>query len=122
LSTLAGHSDAVTTVAFTQDGTHVITTSNDKTVGVWDARTGSQTASLKHQRPVADTTISPDGTRLVTVGSDEGVSVWDVSSGQLLPVPGEPLGAAHAHAVAFGAMGAAVLAVGRDGSAQIRSE
>ena len=44
------HQDVVTAVAFSPDGTRVVTASGDKTARVWDARTGQAVgAPLQHQ-------------------------------------------------------------------------
>ena len=42
---LTGHQDAVTAVAVSPDGRHVVTGSSDQTVAVWDLATGSGSAS-----------------------------------------------------------------------------
>ena len=40
--TLAGHSDIVTSVAFSADGNRVVSGSRDKLVKIWDADKGSE--------------------------------------------------------------------------------
>jgi WD40 repeat protein/tetratricopeptide (TPR) repeat protein len=60
---------AGTFVAFSPDGTQLITASDDKSARVWDARTGTLLRELKgHTTGVASAAFSPDGTRLVTGG------------------------------------------------------
>ena len=41
LQQLNGHTDTVTSVAFSHDGIHIVSGSSDKSVWVWDASTGS---------------------------------------------------------------------------------
>ena len=42
--TLKGHTAAVTSVAFSPDGKRIVSGSQDKTVKVWDAETGTENA------------------------------------------------------------------------------
>ena len=64
---------------FSQDGTRIVTGSRDRTVKVWDARSG--TAGLELGEPaavVASVAFSSDGKRIATAGVDGTVRVWDV--------------------------------------------
>jgi WD40 repeat protein/tetratricopeptide (TPR) repeat protein len=56
-------------VAFSPDGTQLVTCHTDKTARVWDARTGALLRELKgHTTGVECAAFSPDGTQLVTGG------------------------------------------------------
>ena len=44
--TLTGHSDTVFSVAFSPDGTRVVSGSADKLVKIWDAATGAEVSSF----------------------------------------------------------------------------
>ncbi len=48
---LTGHADWVTGGAFSPDGTHILTTSDDRTAQIWDATTGEQVAWQLEQLP-----------------------------------------------------------------------
>jgi WD40 repeat protein len=69
-------------VAFSPDGTRIVTGSRDHTARVWDARTGSLQLELKgHTDRVHSVAFSPDGTRIVTGSADQTARVWDVRTG-----------------------------------------
>ena len=40
--TLTGHSDGVRSVAYSPDGKHIVSGSDDRTVKIWGARTGKE--------------------------------------------------------------------------------
>ena len=75
-------------VAFSPDGTRVVTVSDDKTARVWDAATGKLlTSPLEHQDWVRSAAFSPDGTRVVTASDDGTARVWDAATGKPLTGP-----------------------------------
>jgi len=49
--TLTGHSNWVTSVAYSPDGKHIVSGSDDRTVKVWDAQTGKEVSVLVCHRP-----------------------------------------------------------------------
>jgi WD40 repeat protein/tRNA A-37 threonylcarbamoyl transferase component Bud32 len=90
---LKGHTKEVTSVAFSADGTRIVSRSYDGTVRVWDAAIGQEKLCLKGGSLVTNVAFSPDGKRLVS-GGREGyydsktkqfwgeVKVWDAVTGQ----------------------------------------
>jgi WD40 repeat protein len=83
------HDNLVTSVAFSPDGTRIVSGSSDDTVRVWNATSGENLLVLRDHDSVFSVAFSPDGTRIVSGSNDKTVRVWDVSSGQsLLVLPG----------------------------------
>jgi WD40 repeat protein len=84
LKTLNGHTDAVWSVAFSSDGTRIVSGSFDNSVRVWDASTGAELKTLNgHTGYVSSVAFSSDGTRIVSGSSDNSVRVWDALTGAL---------------------------------------
>ena len=82
LHTLDGHSDAITALAFSADGAYVASSSVDKTIKLWDVRSGQEVHVF--QKSVGQATrngiaFSPDG-RLLACAE----TIWDVASKQVV--------------------------------------
>nr|GAT47712.1 predicted protein [Mycena chlorophos] len=92
---LRGHSETVTSVAFSPDGTHIASCSGDHTVRIWDAATGEALGSpLKgHGDWVTSVAFSPDETRIASGSYDCTVRIWDAATGEALGSPLEGHGA-----------------------------
>ncbi|HEV7401468.1 MAG TPA: AAA-like domain-containing protein [Chthoniobacteraceae bacterium] len=81
------HEGGVTMASFSEDGTKVVTAS-DETARVWDAATGQpRGAPLRHLRAVSSANFSADGTKVVTASEDKTARVWDAATGQPLSEP-----------------------------------
>jgi hypothetical protein len=77
----------VYSVSYSPNGSRLATASQDKTVKVWDARTGADILTQRgHTGAVYAVSFSPDGTRLASASEDKTIKVWDARTGQLLPV------------------------------------
>jgi WD40 repeat protein len=82
VQTLEGHSDWVTSMAFSHDSTRLASASNDNTVKMWDARSGACVQTLEgHSHWVTSVAFSHDSTRLASASWDSTVKIWDASSG-----------------------------------------
>jgi WD40 repeat protein len=69
----------------TPDGARILTASDDKTVRIWDAKSGKLLQTLKgHAGKVYSVALSPDGKRILTSAADKTVRIWDADTGKLL--------------------------------------
>jgi WD40 repeat protein len=76
-----GHTDLVTGLAFTPDGSLLASSGQDATVRLWDTAT-AQSVGLPlsgHSAWITSLAISPDGKWLVSASGDQTVRVWDIS-------------------------------------------
>ncbi|ETO10808.1 WD-40 repeat protein [Reticulomyxa filosa] len=80
LRILQGHSDIVNSVKFSSDGTKIVSSSNDKTIRVWDVKLGKEVLVLKENKcPIVDAKFSPDGNMVISC-SDNMIQLWDITS------------------------------------------
>ena len=79
--TLRGHSVSVTTVAWNPDGSRLASAGADRTVKVWDARTGELCFSGDLADEVHGVAWSDDGRALSALGADGMMHVWDAGPG-----------------------------------------
>ena len=75
LACLSGHSEGIETVAFSPDGSKVLTGSYDGTARLWEAATGKELAQLNAGR-VTNLSFSPDGNLIMTCHFDGRVLFW----------------------------------------------
>ena len=80
-----GHTGWIRSVAFSPNGHHLVSGSNDNTAIVWDIRSGRALLRLEgHSDQVWAVGYSPDGSRIATGSRDKSVKMWDGSSGECL--------------------------------------
>jgi WD40 repeat protein len=81
---LVGHRAEINSVAFSADGTQVVTASADHDARIWDARSGAMVqVLLGHFATVSDARFSPDGRWVVTAGP-ETAGLWSAKNGRLI--------------------------------------
>jgi len=74
------HGKAVNALAFTPDGAHLVSASEDGTVRVLRASDGAEVGQLLgHRGPVNRLALAPDGATLFTAGDDGRVLAWDLA-------------------------------------------
>ena len=84
-ATLKGHSESVSSVAFSSDGRTLASASGDRTVKLWDVANHQELSTLKgHGDGVISVAFSSDGRTLASASADDTVKLWDVASRQEL--------------------------------------
>lgn len=73
---LRGHSETVAAIAFTPDGKHIVSGSNDGSIKLWDSRTGREEGMLAEDAPISDLAVFPDNDRVVCSFDLGGLRVW----------------------------------------------
>jgi WD40 repeat protein len=115
--TLTGHPDAVTAVAFNDDGSLLATASYDRTARIWNTATGKTLLRLRgHRDWVVGVAFSHDGSLVATASQDGTAMLWDATTGEQIATfdHGKPL-----TAVAFSPDGTRLAASSRDGTAVV---
>jgi WD40 repeat protein len=86
---LEGHTSTVLSVAYSPDGSKVVSGSYDKTVRIWDAVSGACVVGPLegHTNGVSSVAYSPDGSKVVSGSDDRTVRIWDAVSGACVVGP-----------------------------------
>lgn len=85
LGLLVGHRNVVNALAFSADGTRLISGSEDRTAIVWDTGSRRRLLTLEgHADGVNAAAVTPDGLRAITASSDRTLRVWRVADGAVL--------------------------------------
>ena len=82
---LTGHTDGVTSLAFSPDGTTLASggSFNDEMVRLWDVATWKPKITLTgHTSHVSSVAFSPDGNTLASGSADRTVRLWEVRTGK----------------------------------------
>ena len=111
---MRGQSKYVECVAFSYDGTHLVSGSYI-TVRIWDYHTGNEVGLYQHSDRVNCVAFSRDGSR-VAFGDGRTVRIWSPSTGQIHTGPDNKLqGCGWLHSVAFSCDGNHVISGWEDG-------
>ena len=82
---LRGHTGRINRIAWSQDGSYLASPSADKTIRIWDVRTGAYVRTLRgHTAEIITVAWSPDGQRIASASLDKSIRQWDVKSGNHL--------------------------------------
>jgi WD40 repeat protein len=82
--TLQGHEGAVHSLAFSPDGSLLVSGSADGTVKLWRVADGSEVRTMRgHQGPVHFVAFSADGKFVISRGDDRTIKGWQVTDGSM---------------------------------------
>jgi hypothetical protein len=83
--TLGGHTDAVASVCWSQDGTRIASGSQDKSARVWEWPSAKELRVFKdHSDGVSRVCFAPDGKSLYTASLDHNARRFDIEKGGLI--------------------------------------
>jgi WD40 repeat protein len=84
MSILYGHTNSVSSVVYSSNGSRIVSGSYDHTVRIWDAVSGTIQHTLEgHIEGVSSVAFSSDGLRIVSGSRDRTVRIWDAVSGTI---------------------------------------
>jgi WD40 repeat protein len=82
---LSGHTDLITSMAFSPDNKLLLTGSSDKTARLWDLSTGQLLRILSgHTAALTSVAFTPDGKKIVTTSLDKTIRIWIADTNDLL--------------------------------------
>jgi WD40 repeat protein/energy-coupling factor transporter ATP-binding protein EcfA2 len=111
------HRGPILALQFAADGTWLASSSEDRTIRIWDIRTGKPLATLSgHRESITGLAISRDGAMLASSGDDL-VRLWNAQS--YITQDGFPDAEFGSDSVEFSPDGSAFAAGGRDGVVRV---
>lgn len=79
IRSIASHADWVTSIAYSDDGTRLVSSSRDKSAKVYDAATGDLISSYQgHAAAVRGASILAGNSQVVSVGADNKLHRWEI--------------------------------------------
>lgn len=83
IQTFNGHTDTVSSVEFSPDGSRIVSASWDNTVRIWDTETANNIKILKGKLSV-DSASFIDSKKIVFASSDNAIRIWDIEFGECI--------------------------------------
>ncbi len=85
LHTLTGHQDGVTTISLNYDGTLLATGSGDRTIKLWNTKTGELIKNLRgHSSQINSLAFSSDDQSIISGEEQQGLFSWNLDLDNLL--------------------------------------
>ena len=82
MAVLSEHTDEVESLAFSLDGTSLVSGSRDSTLKLWDVQTGGVVKTFHgHAKCVSSVSISADCTMIASGSWDKTIRLWDIQTG-----------------------------------------
>ncbi len=81
IMTLDGFEGEIWSVVFSPDSKRLASCELNGPIKVWDAQTGENTMTLRHNLGAMSIAFSPDGSRIATGGVDKTIRLWDAQTG-----------------------------------------
>nr|WP_298680611.1 caspase family protein [uncultured Treponema sp.] len=79
-----GHADFIDSVCYSPDGKYIASSSEDKTVKIWEVETGRELRTLSgHSDEVYSVCYSPDG-KYTASSSWDSIKLWEVATGECI--------------------------------------
>ena len=76
----------MTSVAFSPDGSKIVTTYRDKTARIWDVPTGKEINTLSDGNlDITSASFTPNGLQVMAVLSNNSVRIWNVGIDTMTP-------------------------------------
>ena len=89
IAALSGHTKGVRSLAFSSNGTFLISGSDDGTTKLWDVQTGGVIKTLHgHTKMVLSVSISADNIIVASGSFDKTVRLWNIETGDCLIIEG----------------------------------
>ncbi|KAI5290391.1 WD40 repeat-like protein [Ascosphaera aggregata] len=82
----SNHTNYIYGVAFSPDGSNLVTVGADRKIWLYDGKTGepkTEIGSGEHTGSIFSVSWSPDSSKFVTASADQTVKIWDVESGKV---------------------------------------